>query len=153
MNIGGCSEKKPILIFRLGNNPFAIDLSKVERVLPAMTIQPLSQASERFCGWVDVGGTARPVVDLRKQFGFPTRGLELSDRFLLVEVNNRPLALLVEAVEQIEVIEVEEMPPSGSVPLGASQVQGVIHDGFIYINDLESCLSLKETELDQVVVT
>lgn len=145
------SPQTLILVFRLGNNPFAIDLSKVERVLPAMAIQPLDSPSKQFCGWIDVGGTHRPVIDLGRQFGFPARELELSDRFILVEANNRPLALLVEAVERIEVLEWDEPPSNGSAPLGASKVKGAVLGDYIYLNDLEGCLSLPQPEPDQAV--
>lgn len=89
------------LLFFVEEERFAMDVTKVERVLRAAEVTRLSAASEIVRGLINIAGTIIPVIDMRRRLGLPDREMELSDRLILTRAAGKPLALLVDKVEGV----------------------------------------------------
>jgi purine-binding chemotaxis protein CheW len=95
---GGVPGLLQLVVFRVGNVHFAIDLHDVvgiERL-------PAHRPPVRFLRWhgglLDVRGEAVPLVDLRDRFGVPGRAPEGQAHVLIVELGSGLLGLVVDAV-------------------------------------------------------
>jgi purine-binding chemotaxis protein CheW len=111
-------------------------------------ITPLPKAPEIVLGVVNVQGRIMPVVDIRRRFRLPERGIHLSDHLIIAHTPKRTMALVVDAVSGImarsaqEVIAMQKMLP------GMEYVEGMakLEDGMIVIHDLDTLLSLDEEQ-------
>ncbi len=133
-------------MFRLDEGRYALRLSAVERVLPAMEITAVPAAPEIVLGVVNVQERVVPVIDVRKRFGLRARDLGLSDVFVVARTRKRSVALLVDSV--VDVLQRREgkaVAAEAIVP-GLTYVDAVLklQDGIALIHDLDTFLSLEE---------
>jgi purine-binding chemotaxis protein CheW len=142
-------ETDNLLVFRTGPLRFGLDVSSIQRVVPACEVEPLPGAPASVTGIVTMDGAVVAVVDPIIAFypERPTR-LGMTSRFLLVNTDSRKLALIADAVDGVERWETGSRVGSGNLPASIEQLKGVAAapDGLIYISDPDRLLS-KSDEL------
>jgi purine-binding chemotaxis protein CheW len=141
-------EEGSYLLFALDELRYAIPLSAVERVIRAVEITPLPKAPGIVLGVIDVRGRIMPVVDVRSRFRLPARETACEDRFILVRMPRRRVALIVDSVSGIRKFAQDEIAGVEQFLPVAEYLQGIAAaaDGLILINDLDRFLSLDEEE-------
>ncbi len=135
-----------LVLFRLGEQRFALPLETVERIVRAAETTPLPKAPGIVLGIIDVEGRILPVLNLRRRLGLPERDVTPKDQFILARTATRPVVLVID--EALGLVEQSPDLVSGAhdiVP-GVDQIEGVIQlsDGMALIHDLERFLSLEE---------
>ena len=137
-----------LVVFRLEAQRFAVPLAAVERIVRAVAVTVLPRAPALVLGVIDVAGRVLPVLDLRRRLGLPERTLGLPDHFVLARTARRTVALVVDEVEGVVAIPAAKIVDAVEIVPGLGSVQGVVTlpDGLVLIYDLESFLSLEETE-------
>ena len=142
------------LVFSLDEQPFALRLSAVERVIRAVEVTPLPGAPEIVLGVINVRGQIIPVFNTRKRFRLLEREIDLSDQLIIARARTRIVALIVDAVSGVYESLEQEMVEAESILPGIKQIAGVVklRDGLILIHDLDTFLSLEEEKaLDAVM--
>jgi purine-binding chemotaxis protein CheW len=71
MSIDEITEATQHLTFKLDDEVFAVDISKVREVLEFKTVTKVPRTPEFMCGVINLRGGVVPVVDLRLKFGMP----------------------------------------------------------------------------------
>jgi purine-binding chemotaxis protein CheW len=135
-----------LIVFTLNEQRYALYLSVVERVVRIVRVTPLPKAPEIVFGVINVEGRIIPVLDTRKRFRLPERGLDLNDRLIIARTSGRVVALIVDKVTGVlqllenDLVAVEKILP------GLEYVEGVLklEDGLVLIHDLDRFLSLDE---------
>lgn len=143
-----------IVIFALDQGRYALPLERVERAVRMVEVTPLPKTPAIVCGIVNVQGRLVPVIDLRRRFGLPERHMQLGDHLLIARSATRTLAMIVDMVSGVAECDPLEVIASASVVPGSDYVQGIakLADGMVLIHDLDSFLSLDETQsLDQAL--
>lgn len=136
----------PCVVFRLEGQRYALLLSQVERVVSMVAVSTLPQTPPIVVGVINHRGSVVPVLDLRSRLGFPRREFGITDQLLLGRTTRRVLALPVDEVLGVAEVPVEDVvAPSALVP-GVGHVTGIAAtaDGLLFIDDLETLLSLDE---------
>ena len=139
------SASHSLVVFQLDDRRYALRLSAVERVLPAVEIVPLPQVPAIVRGVINVEGRIIPVVDIRARFSLPPRALALSDHLLIAQTQRRPVALVVDAV--IGVTEIDQIVATERFADHAAYIEGVatLNGDLIVIHDLDTFLSTTES--------
>jgi purine-binding chemotaxis protein CheW len=104
----------PILTFRAGNQEYGLPVSHIIQIIEMVTITALPQMPPAVQGVINYRGRVIPVLDMRLRLGLPFQPYRLRTPVILVEVENRPLALVVDsvaAVLNIEAANLEEADP------------------------------------------
>lgn len=135
-----------LLAFTLDRQRYALHLSSVERVIPAVEITPLPQAPEIILGVIDVRGEILSVIDMRKRCRLPERELDLDDQLIISYTSRRSVALVVDAVTGIIEGTGEKLVDSGDILPNLKYIEGVVRleDDMVLIHDLDGFLSLEE---------
>jgi purine-binding chemotaxis protein CheW len=133
-----------LVVFVLGGKRCALRLSAVERVLRAVAVTPVSEASEMIIGVVAMPGRVLPVVDLHSRLGLPRKEIELSDRFLVTHTSRASLIIVADAVEGVIEYEPGALVPIRRILPKTASVDGLVcfSDGLSYIHDLDAFLAL-----------
>jgi purine-binding chemotaxis protein CheW len=145
-NAGVIDPVVRLVVFTLHGQRYALEISRVVRVLHAVEITPLPKAPDIVLGAVNVRGEIIPVINLKKRFGLPDSPPALDDRLILAQTARRAVALLADAVTQVtERPEAEIINPVSVLP-GLEYLRGVVQlaDGMTFIYDLDTLLSLEE---------
>jgi purine-binding chemotaxis protein CheW len=89
----------PVLVFRLGDERYGIELADVGAVLGAMRSTPVPESEAKLEGLINVNGTVRPVLNLRFALGLPAAGPDTPEYFLLLRQKQQELGVKVEEIE------------------------------------------------------
>jgi purine-binding chemotaxis protein CheW len=89
-----------LVIFRVAETRYGFDIDAVDEILAPQRITALPDAPNGVLGLADVRGKVVPVFDLHWTFGVP-KGDGRDARFVLVRTYEVPVALLVDAVEEV----------------------------------------------------
>lgn len=135
--------------FALDTGRYALPLAAVERLVPVVELTPLPKGPEIVMGIVSLEGRIIPVVNVRRRFGHPDREVQLSDQLIVARTSRRPVALLVDRVEDLIERAEHEIIQAPDVLPGLEYVRGVakLADGLVLIHDLDSFLSLEEEQM------
>lgn len=152
MSINKEQEVKTCLSFRLGEEVFAIDVSKVINILEMSHITRIPKAPEYMKGVINLRGTVLPVIDLRTRFGLPEKEatVDTSIIVLSIDLTGEPVLIgtLVDAVKEVLELKTNEIAPSPAI--GAKYNSGFIEgmwrteEKFIMILDIDKVFSTDE---------
>ena len=88
-------------IFLIDNQRFALRLSKVERVVSMVEIIKLPKSPEFLLGAINFHGDFLPIINLRKQFLLPNKEVDINDKLIIIEAEERKVAIHADLIEGI----------------------------------------------------
>jgi purine-binding chemotaxis protein CheW len=103
----------PVMIFRLGQERYAIELRELAETLPFERCTPVPGSPPQFLGVIGVRGQLRPVLELGCLFGLPERPNREPGFVLMLRRPGREIGLRVDSIEEMGAIRPEEVSVSG----------------------------------------
>jgi purine-binding chemotaxis protein CheW len=148
---------KQYLTFRLGEETFAVDVTKAREILDFTLPTRVPQTPGYMLGVINLRGSVVPVVDLRLKFGLAATATTRDTCIIVLEINADGEATTVGAVADSveEVLELDaeqiEPPPRIGTRLKTEFIRGMgNHDGrFLIILDIDRVFSVDELSLVQ----
>jgi purine-binding chemotaxis protein CheW len=145
------------LTFRLAEELFATNVSKVLEILeiPKITKVPRSPVFMR--GVINLRGSVLPVIDARTKFGLSETEDTVNSCIMVLEINMQDQTITVGAVVDA-VQEVMEISPADILPapsIGSRYrgefIEGMVKadEGFIMVLDLDKVLSTEDANILQ----
>ncbi len=152
-------ETNQYLAFRLEEEVFAFDISKVREVLEFSSITMVPQTPEMMKGVINLRGSVVPVIDMRIKFGMAEIEKTVNTVIIIIEIDlddeSTMIGALVDSVKEVMDLDTEhiEPPPNIGTQLNTDFIKGMgKQDGeFIIILDIERIFSSDELELVQQV--
>jgi purine-binding chemotaxis protein CheW len=132
----GAGEALEVVEFRLGAESYAVESSFVREVFPLKDFTPLPGAPAFVLGIVNLRGQILSVVDLRKSFGLPERGLGELNKIVIIRDEVMEFGILADSVQgsrRILLGSVREAPPTVT-GLGARFIRGVTQAQLIVLD-------------------
>jgi len=157
MSTAGILETTQFLTFKLDNEVFALDISKVREVLDFTTITKVPRTPEFMRGVINLRGSVVPVVDLRLKFGMAKTEQTVNTCIIITEVTvdneTTILGALADSVQEVLDLEPEHIEPAPKIGtrLNTEFIKGMgKRDGnFIIILDVDKVFSTDELALVQ----
>jgi purine-binding chemotaxis protein CheW len=124
------AEEIQIVIFTVNGQPFAFEISQVERIMRYVVPTPLPKAVAFLEGLVPYADGLVPVVDMRKRLSVEPKIGEES-RLVIVRLADHPVAVLVDQVLEVHRVDVASIypPPKLVRGLAAQYIVGVLTHG------------------------
>lgn len=151
------AETTQYLTFKLSDETFALDISKVREVLDFTTVTKVPRTPEFMRGVINLRGSVVPVVDLRLKFGMTRTENGVNTCIIITEVTvdgeTTILGALADSVQ--EVIDLDKSgisaPPRIGTKLKTAFIKGMGKQGdhFIIILDIDKVFSSDELALVQ----
>lgn len=152
MNDVGTAPTTQYLTYKLDQETFALDISKVREVLDFTTITKVPRTPDFMRGVINLRGSVVPVVDLRLKFGMTASEKTVHTCIIIVEVSvdeeKTILGVLADSVQ--EVLDVEagriEPPPRIGTRLNTEFIRGMGRrdNHFLIILDVDKIFSLNQ---------
>jgi purine-binding chemotaxis protein CheW len=101
-----------LVTFSLGREEYGIPVTQVREVIRVGDITRVPQAPAHVRGVTNLRGRILPVVELRSRLGLDAAVPTSRSRIVVVEVRDRVLGLLVDAVQQVVKVPVETVVPT-----------------------------------------
>ena len=151
------TETTQFLTFKLGDEVFALDISKVREVLDFTTVTKVPRTPEFMRGVINLRGSVVPVVDLRLKFGMTRTESSVNTCIIITEVtvdnDTTVLGALADSVQEVLDLEPGSIAPAPKIgtKLRTDFITGMGRrdDRFIMILDIDKVFSA--VELDSVV--
>ncbi len=117
--------------FELGGETYALPVSHVLEILRVTGITRVPHAPRVIRGVTNMRGKVLPVVDLRVRLGLESAETTPCSRILVVTSRGRLIGLLVDAVQQVERIDMQTVqpPPSDVMTQQSDYIAGVCQSG------------------------
>jgi purine-binding chemotaxis protein CheW len=133
--------------FSLADEIFGLPVSHVQEILRAGKITRVPNAPAAVMGITNMRGKLLPVVDLRKRMGLEPVPQTRQTRILVTESKNRQIGLLVDAVEQVILLDQDQVQqaPADVLTDQSNYIIGVVHleENLIIMLDINRILLLK----------
>jgi len=150
-------ETGQYLAFKLEDEIFAFDISKVREVLEFNTVTKVPQTPAMMKGVINLRGSVVPVVDMRIKFGMGETEKTVNTVIIIIEIDlddeSVMIGALVDSVQEVMDLDSEHMepPPSIGAQLNTDFIKsmGKHNDRFIIILDIEKIFSSEELDLVQ----
>jgi len=109
------------LTFLLENEEYGIEILRVQEIKGFSKITPMPNVPHFVKGVLNLRGTVIPVIDLRSRFGLPDREYDKFTVIIVVNVSDRVVGLIVDAVSDVLNIPASQL---GETPELAGQSAG-----------------------------
>lgn len=138
-----------LVTFRLGDDPFAVDVLVVERVLRFSAPSAMPNLPSWIDGVIEHGGRVVPVIDLRARFGMPRLAPRPEHRILVLAIGEEWLGVTVDSVHEVMSVSQEEIapPPPLFRGLNAEYLKGLVRREGSLIIFLDVARVLTSSEL------
>jgi len=152
MSIKEITETTQFLSFKLDEEEFALDISKVREVLDYTRITKVPQTPNYMKGVINLRGSVVPVVDLNNKFGIKETTQTVNTRIIIGEVavegEDTVLGVLADSVHEVIEMEPENIEPAPKIgsKLNTEFLKGMgkRDEEFIMILDIDKIFSADE---------
>ena len=148
-------EMTQYLTFRLGDEVFALDITKVREVLDFTTVTKVPRTPQFMRGVINLRGSVVPVVDLRLKFGMAQTEKTVNTCIIITEVtvdgDTTVLGALADSVQEVLDLEPGNIAPAPRIgtKLRTEFIKGMgkRDERFIILLDIDRVFSAEELSL------
>lgn len=141
--ISGKKDSRALFVceFLLGNERYGIEALFMQEVFPLKSITHLPGLPGFILGIINVRGNIIPVMDIRKFFGIPERGITELNRVLILKNGKMVTGILADEVLGVRGININDLqPPMATLTgIGENYLRGVT-SGRLIVLDAASIL-------------
>lgn len=146
------SASQTYLSFKLDEEVFAINVSKVLNILEMKPITRVPKSPDYLKGVINLRGTVLPVVDLRIKFGLPENNITVDTNIIVLNIEKEGetimLGILIDAVREVLEFKTEEISPSPAIgtKYNSGFIKGMwrVDENFIMILDIDKVFSVED---------
>lgn len=145
------TQEGKFLSFRIGNEVYGIEIRHVTEIVGIQKITEVPDMPHYVKGVINLRGSVIPVVDVRLRFNMKPRDYDDRTCVIVVNVNESPIGLVVDAVREVISILPEQISPPPSVSKGevTKYIQGIGR----FDEDVIILLAMNELLYDKRIVT
>jgi len=146
------SEVIQLVGFKLGDEDFAVDISRVQEINRMLKITKVPNSQKFVEGVVNLRGKIVPVVNLRERLGFPKKEEDAKTKIIVTEINNSLIGFIVDEVREVIRIskDIIEQTPTIASSIEKDLINGVakLEDRILILLNIENLFQLQE-EINQ----
>lgn len=139
-----------VVEFLLGNEHYGIEPAYIREIHPLRDLRPLPSTPPFVLGLISLRGQIISVIDIKKFFDLPDRGLTDLNKVLVLRTAQMEVGILADAILSRQEIPREDLQPALSTHTGirADYVKGIAK-GPLVVLDIEKLLSDKRLLVDE----
>jgi purine-binding chemotaxis protein CheW len=141
-----------IVEFVLGPEHYGIESRNIREIRPLSEFTPLPCTPAFVLGLVNVRGQILSIINIKKLFDLPEKGLTELNKVIVVHANRMEVGVLADAVLGVRPIALEELRPALPTLTGirAEYLRGITKDSLVVL-DVETILTDEKILVDEVV--
>ena len=102
----------PILTFRLAQQQYGLQIEHVLEVAAMVALDTVPDAPPEMLGLANRHGEVLPVIDLRRLFNVPVEPITVTTLFIVANVKNSRIGLVVDEIFQVKYVEDVALKPA-----------------------------------------
>ena len=152
MSVTGIMETTQYLTFKLEDEVFALDISKVREVLDFNDVTKIPRTPDFMKGVINLRGSVVPIIDMRLKFGMSATEKTVNTCIIITEISIdgelEKMGALADSVQEVLDLEPEQIEPAPKIGtrLKTEFIRGIGKRGnkFVMILDFEKVFSADE---------
>jgi len=157
MSVTETTETTQYLTFKLGDEVFALEISKVREVLDFTTVTKVPRTPVFMRGVINLRGSVVPVVDMRLKFGLTKTEKTVNTCIIIVEIDidgeTTVLGALADSVQEVLDLDAGQIEPAPKIgtKLRTEFIKGMgkRDERFVIILEVDKIFSSDELSLVQ----
>jgi len=143
-----------VVEFVLGPEHYGIESSHIREIYPLSEFTPVPCTPAFVLGLVNVRGQILSIINIKKLFDLPEKGLTDLNKVIIVHANHMELGILADAVLGVRPIAMEELRPALPTLTGirAEYLKGITKDPLVVL-DVEKILMDEKILVNEAVDT
>jgi len=141
-------EMKQLISFTVGEEEYGLELLRVREVIRMRQVTWLPKAPSCVKGIINLRGEIIPIIDLRERFGLEKGHSTAMTRVIVVDVQGRPVGMVVDSASQVVRVPVDQFdeppPVMGEATSRFITMVGKLNERLVILLDVEKMLSLDE---------
>jgi purine-binding chemotaxis protein CheW len=131
-----------LLMMRVGQDQYAIDITRVKEVTPRRGLAPIPGAPPMWAGLANIRGSIVPVLSLGRYLGLPDGDDDAAGMIVVVTGGGITLGVLVDDTSEVRVIVGGDLVPAlaGAIPDRQQVVRGITRD-LLSLLDVDAMLA------------
>jgi purine-binding chemotaxis protein CheW len=127
-NLSTATGSIQLVSFRLAQEEYGIEITRVREIILMGAITRVPQTPSYVKGLINLRSTVIPVLDLRIRFGLPEGEVTDESRIMVVNVGNKTVGIVVDAVSEVLRVATDQIapPPPTVVGLGTEYLTGLV---------------------------
>ncbi|WP_203299612.1 chemotaxis protein CheW [Marinobacter sediminum] len=142
-------EKLQVLLFRLDQEIYALEISCIHEVLEYSKVTKVPRTPDFMLGVINLRGRVVPVVDLRRQFEMTISEVTVDTCNIIIDVSldGEDISVGILADDVREVVEIDKNhlrpPPSFGSTMDIGFIKGIsqVNDDFVIVLDIAEIFS------------
>jgi purine-binding chemotaxis protein CheW len=107
--------EKQLVVFRLGEEAYAIDIGIVREIIHMQPITRIPGTAQAVEGVINLRGSVIPVMDLRKRFKLDSKDQSKETRIVVVNCKSQDVGMIVDSVDEVLRIPVDAIGSASSL--------------------------------------
>ena len=107
--------EKQLVVFNLGKEVYAVDISIVREIIHIQAITQVPGTPHSVEGVINLRGSIIPIVDLRKRFRLNAVDKDKNTRIVVVNCKGQDVGVIVDSVAEVLRIPVDSIEPAASL--------------------------------------
>jgi purine-binding chemotaxis protein CheW len=157
MSVASITGTSQYLTFKLEDEIFALDISKVREVLDFTAVTKVPETADFMLGVINLRGSVVPVVDMRLKFGMNRTEASVNTCIIIVEIEidgeTTILGALADSVQEVMDLDPDQIepPPRIGARMKMKFIKGMgkRDNQFIIILDIDRVFSADELAMAQ----
>jgi len=141
-----------VVEFVLGPEHYGIESCHIREIHPLGEFTPLPCTPAFVLGLVNVRGQVLSIINIKKLFDLPEKGLTDLNKVIVVHTDRMELGILADAILGVRSVALEELQPGLPTLTGirAEYLKGITKDPMVVL-DVENILSDEKILVDEIV--
>jgi purine-binding chemotaxis protein CheW len=94
-------EEKQMVLFKLGNETYGLDISTVHEIIRMQPITKVPKTPFYVEGVINLRGKTIPVIDMGKRFGMDKIEKDKNNRIVVVNLQDTIMGIIVDSVTEV----------------------------------------------------
>jgi len=138
------------VIFRLGNEMYAVDILNVGGISEYRDITNVPNAPYFIEGIINLRGDIIPIINLKKRFEIPEKEVDPDTRIIINNIGGKDMGFIVDEASQVVKIDDENIEVAPEIIKGNERAYihgvGKMGEDIVILLDLEKVLSDEEKQ-------
>jgi len=134
--VSAAQDYLEVVEFMLGYERYGIESAYVREVYPLMELVPLPGTPASVLGIVNVRSQILSVIDLKKFFGLPEKGLTDLNKIIIIQDDKMEFGILADNIDGVRKVSINDMQVSIPALTGvrADYIKGVTGESLIILD-------------------
>ncbi len=143
-------DQAQLVVFQLAGEFYAVDIHQVREIIRVPEVTRVPRTPDFVEGVINLRGSVIPIIDLRKRFGMDAVEANDEQRIVVVELEDKTLGVIVDAVTEVLRIERDKIEPPSPyiVSVDTQYITGIarLEERLVILLDVARVLSTDERE-------